>query len=97
MNIKTTKIQSVVVTHQDAFNHHFDWENAKILNNESNYKKRITSEMIHIKCHLNNINKKEDIFTLSKTYLLTCVNIINLKGIVVALIYIMCVQLSVKN
>ena len=68
MNIKTTKIQSVVVTHQDAFNHDFDWENAKILDNESNYKKRITSEMIHIKCHFNNINKKEDIFTLSRTY-----------------------------
>ena len=61
-------MQSQWLSHQDAFSHHFDGENAKILDNESNYKQRITSEMIDIKYHLNNVNKKEDIFTLSKTY-----------------------------
>ena len=60
---------SVVNMHQNSFNHQFDWEGAVILDNESNYKKRLMSEMMHIKCHNNNINKKEDIFTLNKSYI----------------------------
>ena len=54
--------------HKNSFNHQFDWEGAVILDNESNYKKRLMSEMMHIKCHKNNINKKDDIFTLNKSY-----------------------------
>ena len=59
---------SVVIMHKNSFNHQFDWEGAVILDNESNYKKILMSEMMHIKCYKNNINKKDDIFTLNKSY-----------------------------
>ena len=35
---------------------------------ESNYKKRLVSEMIYIKSNHNSINKKEDIQNLSTIY-----------------------------
>ena len=58
-NILNTKInESVVNQHQISFNHKFIWNNVIL---ESNYKKRLISEMIRIKCHQNSINKKEDI------------------------------------
>jgi len=42
------------------FNHNFDWNNVKILDFESNYQKRLISEMIHIKSQKNGINLNED-------------------------------------
>ena len=50
------------------YNHEFNWEATKIIDQESNYKKRLTSEIIHIKSSHNSINKKEDIYTLNKIY-----------------------------
>ena len=50
------------------YNHEFNWEETKIIDQESNYKKRLTSEMIDIKSNHNSINKKEDIYTLNKIY-----------------------------
>ena len=61
-------LNSVVVAHKNEFNHEFNWNEIQILDNENNYKKTLTSEMLHIKRHTNNINKKEDIFNLSRTY-----------------------------
>ena len=52
------------------YNHEFNWEETKIIDQKSNYKKRLKSEMIHIKSNHNSINKKEVIYTLNKIYFL---------------------------
>ncbi|XP_043478403.1 uncharacterized protein LOC122508871 [Leptopilina heterotoma] len=65
---KKVNDNSVVYRHRLNFNHDFDWENTKILDNEPNFKKRRISEMIHIKTNHSTINRKEDIFTLNKTF-----------------------------
>ena len=68
MNTKIKKnSESVVCEHQLEFNHEFDWENTRIVDYVSDYRKRLTSEMIHIKFNFS-INKKEDIFTLNRIY-----------------------------
>ena len=59
--------ESVVWEHQLEFKHEFDWENTKIVDYVSDYRKRLTSEMIHIIFN-KSINKKEDIFTLNRIY-----------------------------
>ena len=38
------------------------------LYNERDYKKRLLSEKIHIKCNKHSINKKEDIHTFNRIY-----------------------------
>jgi len=49
-NIKLNNTKhSVITEHILKLNHKFDWENVKILNAESNYNKRLISEMLHIK------------------------------------------------
>jgi len=50
------------------YNHTFDWENAKILDYESNYFKRMIAEMIHIKIQENGLNSVEDIEGLDSSY-----------------------------
>ena len=60
--------ESVVFKHWAEFNHEFDWEHVKMIDYESDYRKRLTSEMIHIKCSQFSINKKEDIFTFNRIY-----------------------------
>ena len=60
--------ESVVFKHRSQFNHEFDWEHGKIVDYESEYKRRLTSEMIYIKCNQFSINKKEDIFTSNRIY-----------------------------
>ena len=52
--------QSVVCEHQLEFNHEFECENTQIVNYVSDYRKRLTSEIIHIKSNKFSINKKED-------------------------------------
>ena len=54
--------------HTKNFSHEFDWNNVKIIDYESNYKKRIISEMIHIKSNKHNVNKKEDVKFLNSSY-----------------------------
>ena len=69
MNTKMKKnSESVVCEHQLEFNHEFDWKNTKIVDYVSDFRKRLTSEMIHIKFNKLSINKKEDIFTLNRIY-----------------------------
>ena len=44
----------------------FDWKNTKIVDYVSDYRKRLTSEIIDIKFNKFSINKKENIFTLNR-------------------------------
>ena len=46
----------VVCEHQLEFNHEFDWENTKIVDYVSDYRKRLTSEIIYIKFNKFSIN-----------------------------------------
>jgi len=39
----------IFAQHIYKFNHEFDWDNTQILDFETNYNKRLISEMIHIK------------------------------------------------
>jgi len=53
---------SVITNHRITFEYEFDWDNVKVLDEEINYKKRLISEMIHIKnqkCGLNSQNDTE--------------------------------------
>ena len=65
---KCTKIESVVSNHMVSTGHQFDWENVRILDREKDFKKRLISEMVHIKIAKNTINRKEDIDNLSHVY-----------------------------
>ena len=60
--------EAVVYQHITNFSREFDWNNVKIIDYESNYKKRLISEMIHIKCNKYNVNKKEDVKFLNSSY-----------------------------
>jgi len=53
---KKSRIPSVISSHR-LLDHEFDWEKPYILDNETSWYKRITSEMIHIKMQTKGINK----------------------------------------
>jgi len=59
---------SVVSNHVINHNHSFDWQHVTILDRESNYHKRLVSEMIHIKEQINSINLMKDTELLDKAY-----------------------------
>jgi len=59
---------SVISEHITKFNHSFNWDNAKILDIESKYFKRITSEMIHIKEQKAGLNLNSDTEMLDDSY-----------------------------
>ena len=44
--------------HQLEFDYEFDWENTKIIDYVSDYRKRLSSKMTHIKSNKFSINKK---------------------------------------
>jgi len=46
----------------------FDWNNVKILDTESNYNKRLVSEMLHIKEQKRVINSQKDTEFLNEFY-----------------------------
>jgi len=70
-NIKLDKSKhSVITEHILDFNHNFDWDNIKILDTESNYNKRLISEMLHIKEKKNGINSHKDTEFLNESYCL---------------------------
>jgi len=62
-HIKKNSCQTSVITnHRINSNHEFEWNNVRVLDEETNYKKRLISEMIHIKrqkCGLNSQNDTE--------------------------------------
>lgn len=51
--------------------HDFDWDHVEILDKETNYSKRLISEMLHIKEQHNSINRQTDTELLPITYLPT--------------------------
>ena len=59
---------SVVSEHIIIEKHAFDWDNVKILDIESNYHKRLISEMIHIKEQKHGINNNTDTDLLDNAY-----------------------------
>lgn len=59
---------SVVSEHTLKMQHLFDWDNVKILDTETNYHKRIISEMIHIKEQKQGINLNTDTELLDESY-----------------------------
>ena len=59
---------TVITEHTLEYNHTFDWQNKKILDCETNYYKRLISEMIHIKLQTNGINYMEDTELLYSGY-----------------------------
>ncbi|KAL7307629.1 hypothetical protein TKK_0000317 [Trichogramma kaykai] len=48
--------------------HTYKWQNVTILDREANWYKRVVSEMVNINFHPHNINCKDDVKRLSKTY-----------------------------
>ena len=64
------KSDAVINIHKNSFEnkHDFDWQHPIILDNERNWRKRIVSEMLHIKANKHAINKKEDCNNLSSVY-----------------------------
>lgn len=59
---------NVITEHILQNNHSFDWENARILDKESNYNKRLISEMINIKKQEKGINHNRDTEMLDTSY-----------------------------
>jgi hypothetical protein len=59
---------SVVTSHMIEHNHSFKWQDATILDSEPNYKKRLISEMLHIKEQINGINLQKDTEFLEDSY-----------------------------
>jgi len=68
-NIKLNESKhSVVTKHMLDSGHSFDWTNVKIMDHETNYCKRLISEMIHIKTQVNSLNSMDDIECLDSSY-----------------------------
>jgi len=59
---------SVISEHILNCNHRFDWEKIEILDTESNYNKRLVSEILHIKKQKNGINSPKDTEFLEVSY-----------------------------
>jgi len=59
---------SVITDHRQKSKHEFDWDNVKILDLESNYNKRLISEMIHIKKQKDGLNAQTDTALLDPIY-----------------------------
>ena len=66
MSTTMLKRQKVINIHRNCTRHDFDREKPNILDFESNWNKRVISEMLHIKSNVNAINKKEDVQKLNK-------------------------------
>ena len=59
---------SVISEHILEFDHSFKWNNVKILDNEHNFYKRLTSKIIHIKEQKNGINSQKDSESFNSVY-----------------------------
>jgi len=68
-HIVRNSVQSSVITdHRVDFDHDFDWDGVKILDEEINYNRRLISEMINIKKQKNGLNLKKDTDLLHPVY-----------------------------
>ena len=61
-HINNKNNESVFCQHQINFRHEFDQNGTVVVDSEIIYKQRVISEMIHIECQKNSINKKDDIY-----------------------------------
>jgi len=59
---------SVITDHRQKSGHEFDWDNVKILDVESNYNKRLISEIIYIKKQKHGLNAQTDTALLDPIY-----------------------------
>jgi len=68
-NIKLDETRhSVITDHIVNHKHTFDWNNVRIMDSESNYNKRLVSEMLHIKEQRKGINLQKDTELLDESY-----------------------------
>jgi len=68
-HIKRNSTQSSVISdHHLLFNHEFDWDDVRVLDEEMNYKKRLISELIYIKKQQNGLNSQNDTDLLDPIY-----------------------------
>jgi len=65
---KKSDSPSVISNHQISLNHNFDWSNVRILDSESSYNKRLTSEMIFIRTQKNGLNLQSNTESLTVIY-----------------------------
>jgi len=59
---------SVITDYRLKSKHEFDWDNAKVLDKEMNYNKRLISEMIYIKKQKHVLNAQTDTALLGLIY-----------------------------
>jgi len=59
---------SVITDHRLKFKHDFDWDKIKVLDKETNYNKRLISEMIFIKKQIHGLNAQTDTVLLDAIY-----------------------------
>ena len=64
-----TSVRSVITEHRLQFDHDFQWDKVKILDEEPCYRKRLISEMLNIKKQKNSLNLQTDTKGLHKVYL----------------------------
>jgi len=67
-NIRRDTAVSVITDHRLQSNHEFDWDDVMMLDEEINYKKRLISEMIHIKKQKHCLNSQNDTELLDPIY-----------------------------
>jgi len=63
-----TSIRSIIIDHRLQEDHEFDWENIAILDEEFQYKKRLVSEMLHIRRQIHRFNLRTDMERFLKIY-----------------------------
>jgi len=68
-HLRRNSTQSSVITeHRLKYKHDFDWDGVKILDKETNYNKRLISEMIFIKKQIHGLNAQTDTALLDAIY-----------------------------
>ena len=67
--LKDPKYHTIITSHRIEKDHEFDWKGTIIRDKETNWSKRLTSEMIEIKNNNNTINLQKDSAKLSDVYL----------------------------
>lgn len=67
-NLINTKNKTALAEHFEEKQHDINFNSVAILGRQNNYKKRLVNEMIEIKKHPNNFNKKQDVEKLSVAY-----------------------------
>ena len=64
-----TSVHSVITEHRLQYDHDFQWDNVKTLDEEPCYRKRLISEMLNIKKQKNSFNLQTNTESLHKAYI----------------------------